>query len=146
MEILASLPCERKNVDRPTILVLATLDTKGPETEFLRQRIELRGERAIIIDSGVVGKPQAKADITRRQVASAGGKSLDQLLVHPTREEAAGVMAAGATKIAPGPDCHRASTSHRFPRRNSGNHAEHCRHAGVALRLSENHGFDHGFW
>ena len=63
-------PPEPKNVNQPTILVLATLDTKGPEAEFLRQRIKSRGERAIVIDSGVIGKPQAKADITRRQVAA----------------------------------------------------------------------------
>ena len=75
-ESLASLPPpETKNVNRPTILVLATLDTKGPEAEFLRQRILSRGERAIVIDCGVVGKPQAKADITRRQVASAGAEN-----------------------------------------------------------------------
>jgi uncharacterized protein (UPF0261 family) len=86
-------------VNRRTVLVLATLDTKGPEAEYLRERIELRGDRAVVIDSGVIGEPQAKADVTRAEVAIAGGESLPELLRHPTREHAAAVMASGATKL-----------------------------------------------
>ena len=38
-----------------TVVVLATLDTKGEEAEYLRGQIEALGERAILIDMGVVG-------------------------------------------------------------------------------------------
>lgn len=82
-----------------TIVVLATLDTKGREAQFLREQIEKLGDRALLIDTGVVGAPAAQADITRQQVAEAGGTPLVNLLDHPTREVAAPVMAAGATKI-----------------------------------------------
>lgn len=82
-----------------TIVVLATLDTKGREAEYLRQQIEKLGDQALVIDTGVVGTPTTKADITREQVAEAGGTPLAILLDHPTREVAAPVMAAGATKI-----------------------------------------------
>ena len=56
-----------------SIAVLATLDTKGKEAQFLRERIEAAGDRAVVIDTGVTGSPAARADITRQQVAAAGG-------------------------------------------------------------------------
>lgn len=82
-----------------TIVVLATLDTKGREAQYLREQIEKLGDKALVIDTGVVGVPATPADITREQVAEAGGTRLISLLDNPTREVAAPVMAAGATKI-----------------------------------------------
>jgi uncharacterized protein (UPF0261 family) len=82
-----------------TIAVLATLDTKGRETEYLRDRIAEFGDQALVIDTGVTGTPAARPDITREQVAEAGGMSLKKILADPTREVAAPVMAAGATAI-----------------------------------------------
>jgi uncharacterized protein (UPF0261 family) len=82
-----------------TIIVLATLDTKGREVQFVRECIERRGHRALVIDCGVVGEPSALADVPRQDVALQGGRSLDELLAAPTREAAAPVMAAGATRI-----------------------------------------------
>lgn len=82
-----------------TIAVLATLDTKGREAQFLREQIEALGDHALVIDTGVTGTPATHADVTREQVADAGGTALTKLLEHPDREVAAPVMADGATKI-----------------------------------------------
>jgi uncharacterized protein (UPF0261 family) len=82
-----------------TIVVLATLDTKGREAEFLRQQIAAHGQKAMIVDVGVVGTPAAKADVTREEVAQAGGTPLARLLQNPDREVAAPLMAEGATTI-----------------------------------------------
>ncbi len=81
------------------IVILATLDTKGIETQYVREQIEKLGERALVIDVGVVGQPATKADITRQEVAEAGGTALATLLEKPDREVAAPIMADGATKI-----------------------------------------------
>jgi uncharacterized protein (UPF0261 family) len=81
------------------IAVLATLDTKGREAQFMREQIEALGDHALVIDTGVMGTPATRADITRAQVADAGGTSLEKLLEHPDREVAAPVMADGATRI-----------------------------------------------
>jgi uncharacterized protein (UPF0261 family) len=86
-------------MSRKTIAVLATLDTKGKEAEFLREQIEKHGQAALIVDVGVTGAPAAKADVTRAEVAEAGGTPLAVLLQKPDRETAAPVMAEGATKI-----------------------------------------------
>ena len=85
-----------------TIVVLATLDTKGIEAQYLREQIEKMGERALVVDVGVVGTPATKADITREEVAEAGGTPLAQLLENPDREVAAPVMAEGATRLVTG--------------------------------------------
>ena len=86
-------------MSKKTIAVLATLDTKGPEAEFLRKQIHGHGQKALLIDVGVTGTPGAKADVTREEVAEAGGTPLARLLANPSREVAAPVMADGATRI-----------------------------------------------
>ena len=85
-----------------TIAVLATLDTKGRETEYLREQIARFGDQALVIDTGVTGEPAARPDISRQQVAEAGGMPLEKILQAPSREVAAPVMAAGATAIVTG--------------------------------------------
>src|SRR5437870_7385176 len=82
-----------------TIVVMATLDTKGIEAQYLADRIHQLGHRPLLVDTGVVGAPVANAAITREEVAEAGGMPLSKLLENPTREEAAPIMAAGATEI-----------------------------------------------
>jgi len=86
-------------VSQKTIAVLATLDTKGREAQYLREQIEKLGDKALLIDTGVRGTPAAQADHTREQVAEAGGVPLAKILENPTREVAAPIMAEGATRI-----------------------------------------------
>lgn len=81
------------------IAVLATLDTKGAEAQFLRERIEALGSRALLVDIGVVGAPGTNPDVAREEVARAGGTPLAEVLREPTRAAASPVMVAGATKI-----------------------------------------------
>lgn len=85
-----------------SIVVLATLDTKGREARYLCDKIEKFGHQALLVDTGVMGTPAVKANITRQEVALAGGTSLTKILENPTREAAAAVMVAGATKIVKG--------------------------------------------
>jgi len=82
-----------------TIVILATLDTKGVEAQYLREQIEQLGDKALVVDTGVVGTPATRADVTREEVAQAGGIPLAKILENPNREVAAPVMADGATKI-----------------------------------------------
>jgi uncharacterized protein (UPF0261 family) len=89
----------QQSVKRRTVIVLATLDTKGEEAAFLRECIEAHGLRTCVIDSGVVGRPAMTADISRQEVAAAGGAQLSKLLEHAERETTAPIMAAGAKKI-----------------------------------------------
>jgi uncharacterized protein (UPF0261 family) len=90
---------ENQELARKNIVVLATLDTKGREAEFLAGQIERLGFQPLLVDSGVVGAPTAAAGISREEVARAGGVTLPELLRHPDRAVAAPVMAEGATRI-----------------------------------------------
>lgn len=82
-----------------TVVILATLDTKAEEAAFLKQQVQTLGGGAVILDMGVVGKAGIAADVTREEVATAGGSALATLLASPTREAAGPVMVAGATKL-----------------------------------------------
>lgn len=85
--------------DKKTIVLLGTLDTKGPEMKYCRDLIAARGHTALVMDVAVIGEPAFEPEVTREQVAEAGGKSMTELLAAGTREVAAPVMATGATNI-----------------------------------------------
>jgi uncharacterized protein (UPF0261 family) len=62
------------------IVVIATLDTKGEEADFIRREIAGRGHIPVVIDPGSGGKPTVRADISREEVAIASGESLESIL------------------------------------------------------------------
>ena len=54
------------------IALIGTLDTKGAEIEYVRDRLAKLGTRPVVIDSGILGEPGCRADVTRgRPVRSA---------------------------------------------------------------------------
>src|SRR2546425_423148 len=79
--------------------VLATFDTKGEQAQYLREQLERLGSQALLVDLGVTGTPTPPGDVTREQVARAGGVPLGDLLRNPSREAAQPVMARGAIRI-----------------------------------------------
>lgn len=87
-----------------TIVIVATLDTRGDEVEFVRSLIEKKGHTPIVLDAGVMGQPHFPGDITREAVAQAGGANLGQLIAAAEqgadRFEATRVMMEGVKKTA----------------------------------------------
>lgn len=86
-----------------TIVIPVTLDTKGEETKYLKEQIERKGHKTIVIDVGVLGEPLFKADISREKIARAGGRSLRELVQAAKkgadRTEATNVMIEGVKAI-----------------------------------------------
>ena len=63
-------------MNKKTVAVIATLDTKGPETAFVKSRLEAEGVTVVIIDTGILeyrDPDTPRADFTADQVAAEGG-------------------------------------------------------------------------
>src|SRR5829696_6957619 len=61
-----------------TVLLIGTLDTKGREIAYLRDRVRALGLGTLVLDSGILGEPLGcEADISRAEVARAGGRAND---------------------------------------------------------------------
>jgi uncharacterized protein (UPF0261 family) len=83
-------------VKPPTIVVIGTLDTKGREIAYVRERIERYGGRGLVVDSGILGEPVGIApDVSREQVAQAGGSELEAIRNAGSRGAAVEMMEAG---------------------------------------------------
>jgi uncharacterized protein (UPF0261 family) len=75
------------------------LDTKGVEFGFLKDEIEKRGCKTLIINTGVF-EPMFPPDVSAEEIAQAGGVKLADLVAKKDRGEAMTVMTKGATEIA----------------------------------------------
>src|SRR5687768_3009605 len=63
-----------------TVVVIGTLDTKGPEIAYLRDRLNALGLTTTVIDSGILGEPNGIVpDISRADAAKLGGTTIDAL-------------------------------------------------------------------
>jgi uncharacterized protein (UPF0261 family) len=84
-----------------TILIIGTLDTKGREIAYLRDRIQALGGATLVLDSGILGEPlDIVPDITRAEVAEAAGTTIDTLRTVGTRGAAVERMKDGVRKLA----------------------------------------------
>ena len=63
----------------PVVVLLGTLDTKGPEHAYVRDRLREAGVGVILVDVGILGAPTVEPDISAHAVARAAGTSLEQL-------------------------------------------------------------------
>jgi uncharacterized protein (UPF0261 family) len=83
------------------VLLIGTLDTKGPEIAYLRDRIQALGIRTIVADSGILGEPlDITPDVTRVEIARRGGTTLDALRNAGSRGKAVHGMLAGLRDLA----------------------------------------------
>ena len=83
----------------PTVVLVGTLDTKGDEYAYLRDRIREHGVDVCMVDVGMLGEPRTEADITRHEVAERAGTTLSSLAGAGDRGKAVGAMAEGAAQL-----------------------------------------------
>ena len=84
-----------------TVALLGALDTKGAEYGFVKECIEARGHRTLLIDVGVLQPPRIEPEVTRQEVARAAGVELEELLRKKDRGEAVAAMSRGAAIVVP---------------------------------------------
>jgi len=77
----------------PTVVLIGTLDTKGPEIGYLRDRLNKLGLGTIVVDSGILGDPlDITPDIDHAEVATYGGTTIEELQKSGSRGRAVNGM------------------------------------------------------
>lgn len=83
-----------------TVLLIGTLDTKGHEIAYCRDKIHELGSDALVLDSGILGEPlDIVPDISRAECAVAAGTTIEALRNAGTRGKAVEVMENGVRAI-----------------------------------------------
>jgi len=90
-----------------TVVLVATLDTKGAEARYLKKQMEKHGVRTLVVDGGIpsttlrtgLGQPQWEAQVSREEVARLGGSTLSQVQALHHEGLAMEVMIRGAAKV-----------------------------------------------
>ncbi len=81
-----------------TVVLLGTLDTKGREYAYLRDRLLEQGVEVVVVDAGVF-EPLAEADIGQAEVAAAVGEDVVALREAGDRGAAVETMGHGAAEV-----------------------------------------------
>ena len=82
-----------------TILVIGTYDTKDPEMRFIEEHIRNQGADVLTMDVSVLGDPTTPTDISKHDVANAGGKTIDEVIALGDEAKAYRVMSKGAAAV-----------------------------------------------
>lgn len=82
--------------DRKTVIVMGTMDTKGPELIYLAQRIEAAGCSARVMDVGAHHESQLSADIPVSQVIESIGLTVSELRKLPRGQAVEKISLAAA--------------------------------------------------
>jgi uncharacterized protein (UPF0261 family) len=84
-----------------TVVLLGTLDTKGTEYDYLRDRLREQGVDVVMVDAGVF-EPLAEADVPQDEVAAAAGADIAALREAGDRGAAVEAMARGSAEVVRG--------------------------------------------
>ncbi len=83
-----------------SVLVISTLDTKGQETLYLKDKLSAIGLAPILMDISGRGSDIAEIDIPAARVAEAGGGSFDEIQSSRDRTRITNIMMAGGSRLA----------------------------------------------
>ncbi|MCA9950537.1 MAG: Tm-1-like ATP-binding domain-containing protein [Anaerolineales bacterium] len=82
------------------VVLIGTLDTKGPEIKYLRDRLQALGLSTTVIDSGILGEPlDIVPDIDHAEAATYGGTTIEALRNAGGRGTAVAGMRAALKKL-----------------------------------------------
>src|SRR3972149_9613118 len=82
------------------VVIIGTLDTKGPEIAYLRDRLQALGLATTVVDSGILGEPIGiTPDISRAQAATYAGTTIDALRNAGSRGKAVHGMREALKKL-----------------------------------------------
>ena len=82
-----------------SVLLVGTLDTKGTEVAFVRDRLIAAGVAVTVLDAGALGEPAFAPDIPRERVYRAAQEQLSEDLAMRVEEQIHAVDAALAEDL-----------------------------------------------
>lgn len=82
-----------------SILIIATLDTKGAEVLYLKRLIEESGHRCLVMDTGTLNPPSFEPDIDRNEVARAMGTTVEEILKARDKGMTIHLMCEGSARV-----------------------------------------------
>jgi uncharacterized protein (UPF0261 family) len=82
-----------------TVVLVGTLDTKGHELAYVRDRLRDAGVDVMLVDAGVLGEPLVAPDVPREEVARAAGEDHAELARAGDRGAAVDAMGRGAAVV-----------------------------------------------
>ncbi|HXD86168.1 MAG TPA: Tm-1-like ATP-binding domain-containing protein [Urbifossiella sp.] len=83
-----------------SVLLIGTLDTKGAEIAYVRDRLRETNVPVRVLDAGALGEPAIAADVSREAVFVAAGANLEAVRAAADRGQAVALAAQGASRIA----------------------------------------------
>ena len=83
---------------KKTIVLVSTLDTKGAEAAFLKQLIEERGHRVILLDTNTGGESSVSPNISANEVAKSAGWNIEEVREIKDTGKVSSIMIEGAVK------------------------------------------------
>jgi uncharacterized protein (UPF0261 family) len=83
-----------------TILIVGTYDTKDDELNYIADVIRGQGGQVLTMDVSVLGNPAHPTNISKHDVAEAGGASIQEAIDSGDENHAMQIMAAGASTLA----------------------------------------------
>ncbi|MBU4370395.1 MAG: Tm-1-like ATP-binding domain-containing protein [Proteobacteria bacterium] len=83
----------------PTILLIATFDTKAEEALYLQRKMESLGCRVLSMDTGILLESGTATDIDRHQVAKAAGSSIRGMVASEDKGKCIDAMRKGACAL-----------------------------------------------
>lgn len=69
-----------------TVIVIGTVDTKGPELDYLKQQVKTAGCQALLLDVGVHNESTTEVDISAETVSRSTGDQIDLIRQLPRGE------------------------------------------------------------
>jgi uncharacterized protein (UPF0261 family) len=85
---------------RPTVLLIATLDTKSEEALYLKERIEDLRCSVLLMNAGILAPYKGPVDFDSAQVALAGGTDLQELQASHDKGRCIAAMREGVRALA----------------------------------------------
>jgi uncharacterized protein (UPF0261 family) len=82
------------------IVLIATLDTKGLEADYIKGLIESRGHIPVVVDCGVMKDPTFEPAVSRHAVAEAASTTIEEILKTEDKNHAISTMTRGAVETA----------------------------------------------